>query len=115
MENSKIIKSLTVVHANCYSAKFENEDIISFFEDDSTIKVALKNDYQCESSGLLRWKSIEPFDKDEITGIYLEFQNGESKKLLVPFKNVSSNGALCINEKSEVFEDENSITIEWQK
>lgn len=109
------LKTLTVVHINCYTADIDGKDIISFYEDSSIITVTLKNDYQYESNGFLRWKSIEPFDKDEIASISLKFKNGEIKNIGVPFKDVSSNGALCINEKSKIYEDESSITIEWQK
>lgn len=109
------IKMLTVTHVNCYNATINNTDFISFFEDDSIIKITLKNDYHYEDFGCPRWESIKPFDKDEITSIYLEFQNGESKNISIPFKDISSNGALCINEQSESYEDEYSITIEWKK
>ena len=45
----------------------------------------------------------------------LEFENGENKIITVPFNDISSNGAYCVNEKSKALEDVNSVTIEWQK
>ena len=75
MKNTNI-KSLIVVHENLYTAKIDSEDIISFYEDNNVIKISLTSDYQYEDNGLPRWKAIQPFDKDEITSIQLEFQDG---------------------------------------
>lgn len=115
MKNNDTIKSLFVVHENLYSAKFDNENILSVYEDENVVRISLKNDYTYEASGFPRWDSIQPFDKDEITSMKLEFQNGETKHIRVPFHDVSTNGAYCDNERSKIYEDESSVTIEWRK
>lgn len=112
MEN---VKALIVVHENLYSAKIDSEGILSVYEDDTVVRISLKNNYRYEDSGLPRWDSIQPFDKDEITSMQLELENGEIKDIRVPFHDVSTNGALCMNERSKVYEEEHVITIEWEK
>ena len=56
------VSALVVTHVNCYTARFDKEDIVSFHEDDKVIVVTLKNDYQYEASGLPRWEAVEPFE-----------------------------------------------------
>lgn len=114
MEN-KNIKSLVLVHKNLYSADIKKEDIILFHEDEEIIKIKLKNGYEYEESGIRVWETIEPFDKDEISNIRLEMTDESVRNIVVPFKDISSNGAFCVNSKSKRYDDDFSATIEWEK
>lgn len=109
------ITGLTVVHANLYAAAIDTKDILEFYEDEYIVSVSFNNDYQYEDNGSPRWKSIEPLDKDEITYMKLEYKDGNTKDIGVPFKDVSTSGSYCINIKSKFHEHENYSSIEWQK
>ena len=109
------LKGVNVVHVNCYFAEIDGSDVFSFYENDEVLGITFKSNYQYEDHGYPRWKSIEPLDKDEITSIQIELQDGTIKSVGVPFKDVSPNGAYCINEKSIAHQDGDYSIIEWRK
>lgn len=109
------LTGLTVVHANLYAAAIDMKDILEFYEDEDVVSISFNCDYQYEEEGHPRWKSIEPLDKDEITYIRLDYKNGETKDISVPFKDVSTSGSYCVNIKSKFYEHYNHLSIEWEK
>lgn len=109
------IKQLTLIHQNGYLAEIDTVYILSVFEDDDIIRITIKDNFSYAYSGSLKWKKEEPFDKDEITSVQLEFKDGKIRNIGMPFRDVSANVSFCINEKSEKYTHGNSTTIEWEK
>jgi len=109
------ISSLTVVHVNSYEATIKNKDIFEFYVGEDEVSISFNCDYQYEEVGYPRWKSIEPLDKDEITCIQLNYKDGNTKNIIVPFKDVSTSGSYCANIKSKYHEHHSYCEIIWKK
>lgn len=109
------VQKLEIVHKNLFDANILNMDIEWVIISDNLLGICLDKDYAYGSSGNTRWKSIEAFDKDEITHVYIKDGLGTEYDMNVPFSNTSKSGSYCINSKSKCYEDDNRILIVWRK
>lgn len=111
------LKSLGVLHENCAYCEIDGKYVVAGYEDDTDVFIEVKESY-IESVNSEEWnpswESIKPLDKDEITSLFLIYEDA-TEEIRVPFKNVSPNGSYNYNSHSTEYHIGDSIIINWEK
>lgn len=109
------IESISITHNNCYEAEIKDAEIEYVYDDEKVFAVCLKKNYEYRDCGLPIWECVRPFDKDEIVIIELNYYDGDTESIRIPYRNISTSGSYNVNAHSYEYEDDEFVLIEWIK